>query len=535
MTPEEELELMMMLASADEDDDEAPYSRFRRIMTGMGDIIYGGAQLLENSVEAVAPGLAEGVQSADEWLYKNTAGIFGSPEGVDMDDKVNAREAAYRANSGLAEGEFDGARLTGNILSGLAAPLARGLPALIAEGAAFNAAMPTDTTDGEGYWGDKSRDAGIGAVGGVAGKGVQELGGHVINQYARPALQRMRNAGVEPTVGQSIGGAVNTMEEAASSIPGVGPLFSGPRGRAQDEWQQSVLNQVVSPVGGKVTATGTEGVSQATKLINDAYEAAEQAMPTLSVTPSVTQSLREATGEAIDLGMNEGAEKQFKSIMNRVVYSRIPQDVAESVGPSQVRNVSEITASNLKKMESELTAKINAKGTDKQLKQALVMMRGALRREAGKQSPEYREAIEGADYAYSMFKRVTAAQNADAVTDGFSPAQMVRATMRNSSENVAARGDGLMQGDAMAAQSVLGNKLNNSGSAERLAAITLGTGAAGAFISPMAALAAPLLGAGSTRAGQRGVNTLIESLLAPGMQRYTPGSAYGFVANEVDE
>jgi hypothetical protein len=533
MTPEQELELMMMLASADGDSDEEPYSRFRRIMTGMGDIIYGGAQLLENSVEAVAPGLAESVQSADEWLYKNTSGILGSPEGVDMDDKVNAREAAYRANSGLAEGEFDGARLTGNILSGLAAPLARGLPALIAEGAAFNAAMPTDTTDGEGYWGDKSQDAAIGAVGGVAAKGIQELGGHVINQYARPALQRMRESGVEPTVGQSIGGGANTLEEAASSIPFIGPIFSAPRGRAQDEWQQSVLNQVVSPVGGKVTATGTEGVTQASKLIGEAYDAAEQAMPTMAVTPSVTQSLKEATGEAIDLGMNENAEKQFKSIMNRIVYSRIPQDVAERVGPSQVRNVSEITAGNLKKIESELTAKINAKGTDAQLKQALITMRASIREQAGLQSKEYRELIEGADHAYAMFKRVTAAQNAD-VTDGFTPAQMARSTMRNSSENVAARGDGLMQGDAMAAQSVVGNKLNNSGSAERLAAVALGTGA-GAYVSPVAALAAPMLWAGGTRAGQRGANTLIESLLAPGMQRYTPGSTYGMVANEVSE
>lgn len=529
MTPQEELELMMMMSQGE--DPEEPSSIFSRIMTGMGDVVYGGAQLLENTAEAVAPGVAETVQGWDESLYDMTGGVIGSPQGVEMDDRVNAREAAYRANSGIAEGEFDGARLTGQVLSGLMAPAVRGLPALVAEGAAFNSAMPTETAQGAGYWDQKGMDAALGAAGGAAAKGIQEVGGHVVNQYARPALQRMREAGVEPTVGQSIGGAANTAEQAASSIPFIGALFGAPRGRAQNEWQLSVLNQVVKPLKGEVTETGTQGVSQASKLIGDAYNAAEEAMPTMQITPKVTRSINEAKDHAVDLGMNDAAAKQFNSILDRVLYSRMPKDVAERVGPSQVRNVDEITAANLKKVESELTAKINAKGIDTQLKQALTMVRAAIRKEAGDQSPEYRELIEGADHAYAMFKRVTKAQNTD-VTDGFTPAQLTRSTMRGASENVAARGDGLMQGDAMAAQEVIGSTLNNSGSAERAAAIALGTGGA-SFISPYLLPAVPALGMGSSKAGQKFTNGLIENLLAPAAERYTPGSAYGLLSNEV--
>ena len=175
--------------------------------------------LLENSAEAVAPGIADAIQSADEWLYDKTSGVFGSPEDITMDEKVAAREQIYQQETGIKPGEFDGARLTGQILSGLAAPFARGLPALVAEGALFNSAMPTvpDRSKGETYWGEKSGDAAIGAVGGLAGKGIQDLGGHVIDQYGRPALQRMREAGVEPTVGQSISGAANTLEALGPS------------------------------------------------------------------------------------------------------------------------------------------------------------------------------------------------------------------------------------------------------------------------------------------------------------------------------
>ena len=532
MTKEEQLELLRAIAEEEGDEKDAP-GIFNRIMTGMGDVIYGGGQLLENTAEALAPGVADAVQGADEWLYENTSGVFGSPEGVTMDDKVQAREEIYQQETGIMPGEFDGWRLAGQVASGLAAPLARGVPALMAEGAAMSAAMPTTPQEGETYWGEKGADAGIGAVGGVAAKGIQEVGGKVIDQYARPALQKVKEAGISPTVGQAVGGAINTMEQAASSIPLIGPLFGGPRNRAQNEWQQSVLNMVVKPLRGEVTETGTEGISQASRLIGEAYDAAEAAMPTMQITPKVTQALEQARGEAVDLGMNDGAAKQFDNILNKTVYSRMPREVAERAGPSQVRNVDEVTAANLKKIESELTEKINANKIDPQLKQGLIKMRAAIRQQAGEQSQEYRTLIESADHSYAMFKRVTAAQTVD-VTDGFTPAQLTRATMRNATENVAARGDGLMQGDAMAAQSVLGSTLNNSGSAERLAAMALATGG-GYAINPLAAVAAPLLGAGSTRAGQDFTNGLIEKLLAPGMQRYTPGSTYGLFANEVNE
>ena len=531
MTPKEELELLMLMSEETGGEEDAG-GIFRRIMMGLGDVVYGGGQFLENATEAIAPGAAETVQGWDESLYRNTGGLFGSPEGVTMDDKVAARERIYQQETGIQPGEFDGARLGGQVLSGLAAPLARGLPALIAEGALFNSAMPTVPEQGETYWDEKTGDAMVGAIGGVAAKGIQDVGGHVVDQYARPALQRMREAGVEPTIGQSIGGGANTLEEAAGSIPFVGPLFSAPRGRAQDEWQLSVLNRVVGPIGGRVDSIGSAGVAQASRQINEAYDAAFEAMPAMAITPDVGKAISTAVGDAVDLGMNEGAEKQFRTILDRVVYSRMPKDVPDRVGPSQARDIDEVTSQNLKKIDSELTAKIGAKGADPQLKAALTKVREAIRSEAAAQSGEYGRLIQGADYSYAMFKRVTKAQNMDSTQDAFKPSQMVNATKRGVSENTAARGEGLMQGDAMAAQQVLGDKLNNSGTAERLAAMALGTGA-GLSISPTAALAAPLLGLGGTMSGQRFGNQMIKSLLAPGMQKWTPGSAYGLLTNEV--
>ena len=49
--------------------------------------------------------------------------------------------------------------------------------------------------------------------------------------------------------------------------------------------------------------------------------------------------------------MNEGAQKQFNTTEPRV-YSHT-QEVPERVGPSQVRNIDEVTSENLKKIDSE--------------------------------------------------------------------------------------------------------------------------------------------------------------------------------------
>jgi len=530
MTPEQELELLMLTAAASKDEDEKPLTRFQKILegvaTGMGDIVYGGGQFLENTAEELAPGFAEAVQSGDEWLYEKTGGVLGSPKGVTMDDKVKAREHIYREKTGIEEGEFDGARLAGNVATALVGGATRLVP-MIAEGAAMGVAMPSTSDD---YWGDKVDDATIGALGGAGGKMIMEGGQHIANQYAAPALKAMKERGIQPTVGQAMGGSIGQFEEAAGSIPFAGALFQAPRGRALEEWQASVLNEVLDPIGKSVDEIGVAGMAKAQDLIKQAYKEAEAMMPTMGIGPAFSKGLNEVFGQGIDLGMNEGTEKAFRKIMKDTVWSRIPK-VQEFMGPTQARNISEITSANLKKVESELTTKINAKGTDPQLREALVRVRAYIRQEAASQSPEYRAAIQAADKSYAKMKRVVKAENTSAAKEGFQPSQLVRATIQQSGDNTAAAGRGLMQGDAMAAQKILGDTLNDSGTTARAAATALlGTGA-GATINPLAMAALPALWMGGTRGGQKLANGLLEYLMAPAT-KYTPAGMYGMVAKE---
>lgn len=540
MKPEEELELLMLMAQAREDEEEEgkPMSMFERIMTGMGDIVYGGGQLLENATEAVAPGIAETIQGWDESLFKMTDGVLGSPEGVTMDEKVAVREADYRNRSGLEEDEFDGARLTGQVISGLASVPARlaSLPALMAEGAAYNAAMPKDLQEGETYWGEAGEDAAWGAVGGAGAKMLNNAGKYIRDRYADPDLAELRRMGVQPTVGQTIGGSVGKFEEAAGSVPFAGALFSAPRGRALEEWQLGLLNDIAKPLGATINEGGETGIGQLQKVIGQTYNAAEEVMPTLTITPNFGRDLDQVFGAAIDLGMNEGAERAFRKTFQETVASRVPK-VEEFIGPMNgARNVGEITAENLKKMESELTSKINAKGTDAQLREGLKMVRAFIREQAGQQSQTYRQLIESADKAYAQYKRIVKAQNAGAqnAVEGYTPNQLQRAARKGTSENSSAAGNGMMQSEARGAQKYLSNTVNDSGTTARAAATALiGTGA-GATINPVAAAAAPAMWLGSTRGGQKVANGLIEYLMAPAMGNM-PGNTFGLFGNEAVE
>jgi hypothetical protein len=406
----------------------------------------------------------------------------------------------------------------------------------MAEGSLFNASMPTETKPGEGYWRGKAGDAAVGAAGGAGGKVLADVGGRWVDQYARPGLQKLREAGVSPTVGQSLGGAINQIEQAAASVPFLGSFFSAPRGRALDEWQLSVLDDVAATVDGTASKIGMDGIDEVGSLIDDAYDAAREAMPTMQITPSFRSGMGDVMADVADLGMSESAQKQFNRIMADVVNPRIPFNPkqAELVGPSVVRNVDEVTSENLKHVESSLTKKINANGVDPQLRQALVSVRAFIREQAAGQSEDYGRLIKGADTAYAKFKRIVQASNGD-VNDRFTPAQLNRSARsgRNASENQAARGNAMMVRDSREAHEVLGSTLPNSGSAERLASMALLTGG-GAAINPAAGVAVPLLAAGSTRAGQDIANWAIKNLAAPTMKEggSTIGKSAGLLLNE---
>ena len=88
---------------------------------------------------------------------------------------------------------------------------------------------------------DRGEAALAGAAGSVAGQGLARAAGRVLGGVFTPsdAARRLMDRGIQPTVGQSVGGLANRTEQAIAGIPIVG----GPINRARTRTNEEVLRE----------------------------------------------------------------------------------------------------------------------------------------------------------------------------------------------------------------------------------------------------------------------------------------------------
>ena len=157
---------------------------------------------------------------------------IGAEHAKKMEQTIRDSEAKYQALRGENAGRFDGARMIGGAIN----PINASFAALTPVGSGFG----VECLDGRCRWrrnrpaqpiyGDedfisgKLKQAGIGAATGAAIPAV--LGGiaRVISPKAsvNPNVQLLKKEGVQPTIGQTLGGRWNSLEEKADqhSYPG---------------------------------------------------------------------------------------------------------------------------------------------------------------------------------------------------------------------------------------------------------------------------------------------------------------------------
>jgi hypothetical protein len=124
----------------------------------------------------------------------------------------------------------------------------------------------------------------IGGASGVVGGGLaRAMGGFKPTKEA----QVLMDQGVQPTVGQSVGGILNKMEQKATSIPLVGDAVSYARNRASKEFQQKVV--------GRATQGGAKTVDEANNFASGLYnEVVPSLSPTRDAVVGVQQKLNDA-------------------------------------------------------------------------------------------------------------------------------------------------------------------------------------------------------------------------------------------------
>lgn len=445
-----------------------PASAMDRIGMGLADPIQGGAQLL---TKMLPDGVVKAGNAANNWLADKTGIVARLPEGG-VDQQTQEREQAYQAQRTAAgESGFDGLRMLGNIASPASLAIGGGLPAaaslggrmgLGAVGGAVSSGM-APVTEGD-FATEKLKQLAVGgAAGGLMPAAVAGVS-RVVSPKAsiNPDVQLLRDAGVKPTVGQTLGGLANRFEEKLQSLPIMGDAIASARSKALQQFNSAAINRSVAPIGGKVEGVGQQAVAEAGDMLGKAYDDAIGSLKFVKFDDTFNADLKELKGMA--KALTPTMRDKFNSTVKNIVGGR-----TTSGGT--------MLAETVKKADSELGQAASKFGrssvaSEQEYADAVKQLQALLRAQVARSSPEASKALKAADKGYANLVRVEGAAKAAKNAEGvFTPAQLNTAiqTADNSvRKRAVSRGQALMQDLGTAGQNVLGNKVPNSGTADRL-------------------------------------------------------------------
>lgn len=430
---------------------------------GVQQIGLGAQNLLGRGLESL------GADSVGQWLQKDA--IQGNTAGQ--------QQASALPNQGFAKtGEIAGQALPALFVpGGIAAQGAAGAGI----GAADAAAQGKDALDVLG-------NAAIGGAGGAVGAGIAKGVGGLIGGVGGPEIQALRAAGVRPSIGQTLGGLANKVEQKATSAPLYGDAINAGRQGAINQFNKGVVNEALDPIGaslGRGTSAGVDAVSEASQTLSNAWNGVLPQATFAADAPfmSGVQSARQSLANA---GVPQQVLDRFDSLVSNNLLGRVGQNgttagtvyqPGESILTQFVRNVNKNVASNAddRALAGAVSDVVNA-------------ARDSLQRNSGQQVADQ---LANVRQAYARFKTVEAAAGSKAggQTDSlFTPQAFNRAVKSAASQGQRARGQAFGQDLSEAAVNRLGSSVPDSGTAGRLAqAGGIGALGAGAIANPLAA------------------------------------------------
>lgn len=442
---------------------------------GVGKVALGAQNLVGEGLNAL------GATRAGEWLMADAASGKA---------KLSAELQPYRESSPMAvnvgevAGEFAATLpvggLIGSSIKGAAAlgaapkalvPLAeaigssgitgsnlatRALGGAVSGGA--SAALIDPETVGTG--------AAIGAAMPSVVRGVSRLISPVASTDA--GVQMLMREGVQPTIGQTLGGGFNTLEEKATSLPILGDAIAAARDRAREQFNTAAINRATDPIGVKVAGAGHNAVGGAGEAISKAYDDAASKVKSFAFDPQFTQDLGQlrTMSQALTPQLQKVFEKKLDDVLLR-----------------KTTNAGGLLGSAYKSVDSELGQvarryRASSVASEQELGDAMAQLQSLLREQAGRSNPAFAAAMKQADTAYANLVRVEGAAKSAINSKGiFTPGQLlgsIRQADQSVRKRAVSRGDALMQDFGTAGQNVLGDKVPNSGTADRL---WLGAGA----------------------------------------------------------
>jgi hypothetical protein len=491
-----------------------PLSRTEKVGFGMFDPIAGGAQLLEKGLQKVAPGVLSAGNQFNNWLSDKTGLVARVPEGG-VDQMTREREQDYqRRRAAQGESGFDAYRTVGNVASPANLAIASRLPAAASmlgragisgvSGAGMSALNPV--TGGDDYWTSKRNQMAVGGGLGLAAPLVGAGLGRIISPNAskNAELAMLKSEGVEPTVGQALGGRWNALEEKAQSVPILGDAISLSRLRALTGFNKAAINRASGKVGEDVTEAGQEGVRQAGNAISKAYDTALGQISGVQLDNVFSGKLGQLRGMAD--GLTDSMKAKFNNAIDQTLMRKVSRN--GSILPDDYKAIdSELGNLAARYGKSQVAS-------EQELGDAVKQLQALLRDQMGRSNPKVADMLKQADEAWANLVRVEGAGRAgkNSADQLFTPGMLntaIQGADKSVRKRAVSRGEALMQDLGNAGQQVLGNKVPNSFTTDR--ALIAGGGLAGYMVNP--AIPATLLAgaAGYTAPVQRALVSAVSS------------------------
>jgi len=479
---------------------QAPSSGF---MMGLKDPITAGAQMIPRALGAVASLGGTKPNALSDLLYR---------EAKRVDEMAKAEEQSYQAQR-EKEGEsgFDVARLGGNILNPASfvpaarvAQLARarGLSNVgqaAAAGAVGGAMQPVV---GEGTFEEqKGEQVVLGGVTGPIGEKVVAGAGRVLSPLVSKAEKTMRDLGITPTTGQTLGGQFKTLEEFAQNMPLIGPSIQNARQRVLFDFNKGVINKALARVDDKLPADviGRDAIAYASDQVSNKYDDVLSKM-SFDLDFATTSNILGALSKAKSLDANQ--RQKVTETLNDIVFGKFSGQ--------------KLDGQTYKAIESDLRKKASnyansATASEREIGDALTDVLGVIKKELYSQNPKQTSQLRRVDSAYGDLSVINvAAANSGADSGVFTPKQFntaVRQQDATRKKTAFAKGRARGQEIGDAAVSVIGDTAESTLTG-RLAASTVG--GIGLFSQPQIAIPAVM---GVPPAYSQGGQAAIDMLL----------------------
>jgi len=515
-----------------------------RFAAGVVDPLVGANALYD---KVVGGGLQQ-ITSAGGYLPNAVSDYFGRAKnsGQILANQETDRINAAREAMGAEPGSTDWARLAGNVASPVNAVLGPGstasLPAKIASGVAIGASQPVYTggqenpTDGN-YTTDVLLNSGLGGItSGILGSlGSKAKTPEDVRRAAQVKL--LQNYGVQPSVGQQVGGHAGAVEEHVGAVPYLGSFVKNAQvNRPTLELNKGVYADVLKTLDDKMPAglaVGRESVDHLNTVVNEGYNTV---LPKLSLpVDNAKSAINEVLSEAKTMPV--ARQDQLRSWTAKILDAENYTRQLEKDGSQTIENI--IPGSKLKGIVSDIKKEAFSLSSDpsseaRSLGQSLFDLHDAVLGAAKANSPQAAKELASVDAAYTKLIRLNKAAGMVGAKDGVvSPAQLQSAILSSGGKRAAAKASGRlpMQDLGDAAANILSPKTLNSGTPEKgllaglaLAAMTHPTETAAML--PTMLPAGALAGLAYTRAGQRILGKAVTGgSLADALRKYSPKAA----------